>query len=194
MARWLVWPITHGRVPAQQSYPLYYPTTSIPARHWTASLHGLQTLTESLWSRDSQWIHGKNEDSDWKSKVYNPQSTGWHEKILRLMKNSGSGVQPWQQSLPWHVGYLDYMPFTETLTLMAWPLCSGTADRTYSLSLKAATLDKATPSSVQCSKAYSGSRQPNHRTENGRPPTAHSHWQRSKVGVRASLGGEYSSS
>jgi len=63
------------------------------------------------------------------------------------------------------------MPFTETLTSMAWPLCSGTADQTYDLLLKAATLDEATPSSIQCSEAYSGSGQPNHRTENRRPST-----------------------
>jgi len=44
------------------------------------------------------------------------------------------------------------MPFTETLTSIAQPLCSGTADRTYNLSLKTATLDKATPPSVQHSK------------------------------------------
>jgi len=43
---------------------------------------------------------------------------------------------------------------------MAWPLCSGTVDWTYGLSLKAAIPDEATPSSVQCSEAYSGSGQP----------------------------------
>ena len=64
------------------------------------------------------------------------------------------------------------MPFAETLTPMAWPLCSGTEDRTYGLSPKAATLDEATPPSVQHSKAYSGFGRPNHRTENGRSPTA----------------------
>ena len=47
------------------------------------------------------------------------------------------------------------MPLTETLTLTAWPLCSGTVDQTYGLSLKAATLDKATPSSIQRGEAYS---------------------------------------
>jgi len=67
---------------------------------------------------------------------------------------------------------------------MAWPLCSGTMDQTYGLLLKAATLDKATPSSVQHSKAYSSSGRPNHRMENGRPPTAYSYRQRSRVGSR----------
>jgi len=38
-----------------------------------------------------------------------------------------------------YIGHLDYMPLTETLALMAWPLCSGTVDWTYGLSLKAAT-------------------------------------------------------
>ena len=92
--RRLVRSITHDRIPAQQSCPLCYPTASIPAWHWTASSHGLQTLTEPFRSKDSQWIHRKDEDSDRRSKVYNSQSTGQHEKILRLMKNSGSGVQP----------------------------------------------------------------------------------------------------
>ena len=91
------------------------------------------------------------------------------------MQNSSSSVQPWQQSLPRHIRYLDYAPFTKTLTPMAWPLCSGTEDQTYGLLPKAATLDEATPPSVQCSKAYSGSGRPDHRTENGRPPTAHNH-------------------
>jgi len=47
------------------------------------------------------------------------------------------------------------MPFTETLTLAAWPLCSRMVDWTYGLLFKAAILDEATLSSVQCSKAYS---------------------------------------
>jgi len=67
---------------------------------------------------------------------------------------------------------------------MAWFFYSGMADWTYGLSLKAATPDEATPSSVQRSEAYSGSRQPDHRTENGRSPTAHSHQQKSGVGGR----------
>ena len=66
----------------------------------------------------------------------------------------------------------------------AWPLCNGTVDWTYGLLLKTATPDEATPSSVQRSEAYSGSRRPNHRTENGRSPTAHSHQRRSRVGGR----------
>ena len=65
------------------------------------------------------------------------------------------------------------MPFTETLAWMAWPLYSRIVDWTYDLLLKAATLDEATPSSIQHSEAYSSSGQPNCRTENGRPPTAH---------------------
>ena len=67
------------------------------------------------------------------------------------------------------------MPLTETLIPMAWPLCSRMADWTYGLLLKAATLDEATLSSVQCSEAHSGSGQPNYRTQNGEPPTTHSH-------------------
>ena len=67
---------------------------------------------------------------------------------------------------------------------MAWPLCSRTEDRTYGLSPKAATPDETTLSSVQCSKAYSGSERPNHRVENRRPPTAYSHRRRSGVGNR----------
>ena len=73
---------------------------------------------------------------------------------------------------------------TETLAPTAWPFCSRTADWTYGLSLKAATLDEATPSSVQCSKAHSGSRRPDYRTQNGGPPTAYSRRQRSGVGSR----------
>ena len=76
------------------------------------------------------------------------------------------------------------MPLTETLALTTWPFYSGMADWTYGLSLKTATLDEATPSSVQHSEAYSSPRRPNHRTENGRPPTAHSHQWRSGVGSR----------
>ena len=47
-ARRLVRPLIHGRVPAQQSRPLHYPTASVSAQHWTYPLHGLQTLTEPL--------------------------------------------------------------------------------------------------------------------------------------------------
>ena len=82
------------------------------------------------------------------------------------------------------VRYLDYIPLIETLASIAWPLYSGTADRTYGLSLKAATLDEATPSSVQRSEAYSSSGRPDHRMENGRSPTAYSHQRKSKVGGR----------
>ena len=74
------------------------------------------------------------------------------------------------------------MPFTETLALMARPLCSGTENQTYGLSPKATILDEATSSSVQCSKAHSGSRRPNYRMQNGEPPTAYSHQWRSRVG------------
>ena len=73
------------------------------------------------------------------------------------------------------------MPLTETLASTAWPLCSGTADQTYGLLLKAVTPDEATLSSVQHSEAYSGSRRPDHRMENGRLPTTHGYWQRSRV-------------
>ena len=148
MARWLVQPLTHGRVPAQQLCLLYYPTASVFARHWMASSHGLWTPTEPFRSRDSQWVHRKDENGNRRSKVHNLQSTEQHEEILWPSKNSSSGVQTWWQSLPWCIGYPDYMPFTETLTLTAWPLCSGTVDQTYGLLLKATTLDEATPSSV----------------------------------------------
>ena len=100
------------------------------------------------------------------------------------MKNSGSSVQAWWQSLPWRVRHPDYAPLTETLASTAWPLCSRTADGTYGLSLKAATLDEATPSGVQHGKAYSSPGWPDYRPEDGRPPTAHSHRQRSRVGSR----------
>ena len=50
------------------------------------------------------------------------------------------------------------MPFTETLASTAWPLCSRMVDQTYGLSLKAATLNEATPSDVQHGEAYSSSR------------------------------------
>ena len=93
-ARRLVRPITHSRIPAQQSCPLRYPTASVSARHRMASLYGLRTLTEPFQSRDSQWIHGKNEDGDRRSEVRNPQSTERHEKILWLTKNSSSSIQP----------------------------------------------------------------------------------------------------
>ena len=76
------------------------------------------------------------------------------------------------------------MPLTGTLAPMTWPFCSGTADRTYGLSLKTATLDEATPSSVQRSEAYSSPRRPDHRTESRRPSTTHSHRRRSGVGSR----------
>ena len=74
------------------------------------------------------------------------------------MQNSSSSVQPRQQSPPRCIGYPDHAPFTETLALMARPLCSEIEDRTYHLSPKATTLDEATPSSVQCSEAHSSSR------------------------------------
>ena len=141
-------------------------------------------LTEPFWSRDSQRVHREDEDGNQRSKVRNPQGTGWHEKILWPTKNSGSSVQTQRQSLPWRIGHLDYTPLTETLASIAWPFCSRTADQTYGLSLKAATLDEATPSSVQRSKAHSSSRQPDYRMQNRGPPTAHSHRWRSGVGSR----------
>jgi len=118
MARQLVWSFTHSGVPAQQSCLLHYLTVSIPAWHLTAFSHGLRTPTEPFWSRDSQWIHRKDEDSHRRSEVRDLQGTEWHEKILQLMKNSGSSVQTWRQSLPWCIRYLDYVPFTETLASM----------------------------------------------------------------------------
>ena len=76
------------------------------------------------------------------------------------------------------------MPLTETLAPTTWPFCSGMVNWTYGLLLKTPTLDKAIPSSVQCSEAYSSPRRPDYRMENGRPPTTHSHRQRSRVGSR----------
>ena len=73
------------------------------------------------------------------------------------MKNSGSSVQTWRQSLPRRIGHPDYAPFAKTLALMTGPLCSGKTNWTHSLLLKAATPVEATPSSVQRSKAHSGS-------------------------------------
>ena len=75
------------------------------------------------------WHNQKNE-------VCNPQSTGQHEEVLWLSKNSDSSIQTWQQSLPGRIGHPDYVLFAETLASMAWPLCSGKTDRTYGLSLK----------------------------------------------------------
>jgi len=92
-ARRLVRPLTYGRVPAQQSYLLCYSIASVSAWHWMASSHRLRTLTEPFWSRDSQWVHREDENGNRRSKVCNSQSTGRHEKILWLMKNSGSGIQ-----------------------------------------------------------------------------------------------------
>ena len=66
-------------------------------------------------------------------------------------------------------------PFAETLTSTTQPLHSGKTDRTYGLLLKTATLDEATPLSVQRSEAHSGSGRPDSRTENDGPPTAHNH-------------------
>ena len=146
--------------------------------------YGLRTLTEPFQSRDSQWVHEKDENGDQRSEVCNLQSTGRHEEILQPLKNSSSGVQTWWQSLPGHIGHPDYALFTETLASMAWPLCSGKTDWTYGLLLKTATPDEATLSSIQRSEAYSGSGQPDYRPENRRPPTAHSYWQRSRVGSR----------
>ena len=62
-----------------------------------------------------------------------------------------------KQSLPRRIGHLDYALFAETLASMTRPLCSRKTDQTYGLLLKTPTLDKATPSSIQRSKAHSGS-------------------------------------
>ena len=83
-----------------------------------------------------------------------------------------------------YIGHLDYMPLTKTLALMAWPLCSGTVDRTYGLSLKAVTPDEATPFGVQYDEAYSSPGRPDYRLEDRGPPTAHSHQQRTRVESR----------
>jgi len=96
IARRLVWPPTHGGVPAQQSCPLYHSIASVPARHWKTSSHGIQTPTEPFQSRDSQRVHGEDEDGNQRSQIHNPQGTERHEKVLRLTKNSGSGVQTWR--------------------------------------------------------------------------------------------------
>ena len=148
------------------------------------SSHGLRTLTEPLRFRDGQRVYRKNENGNRRSEVCDPQGTGRHEKILRPSKNPDSGVQTWRQSLPQCIRYPHYVSLTETLALTAWPFCSKMADRTYGLSLKAATLGEATPSSVQHSKAHSGSGRPDYRTQNGGLPTAHSRRWRSRVGSR----------
>ena len=148
MARRLVQSITYGGVPTQQPCPLCYPTASVPARHRTTSSHGLRTLTKPFRSRDSQRVHREDENGERRSEVHNLQGIEQHKKVLRLIQNSGSGIQPWRQSLPRRIRYLNYVSFTETLTLMAWPLCSGVQNQTYGLPPKAATQDEATPSSV----------------------------------------------
>jgi len=138
-ARQLVWSLTYGGVPTQQPCSLCYPTAFIPARHWMTSSHGLQTPTEPFQSRDSQWIYEKDENSDQRSEICDPQGTGRHEKVLWLTQNSGSSIQVWRQSLPRHIKYLDYASFIETLASTAWPLCSRAQDQTYGLLPKAAT-------------------------------------------------------
>ena len=112
------------------------------------SSHGLRTPTKPFWSGNSQRVYGEDKNSKQRSEVHDPQGTGQHEKVLRPTQNSGSDIQPWRQSLPQCIGYLDYVSFAETLALIAWPLCSGALDRIYGLPPKAATQDKATPSSV----------------------------------------------
>ena len=77
--------------------------------------------------------------------------------VLCSGRPHSSGVPTGRQGLPRRIGYSHYAPLTETLAPMAWPFCSRTADRTYGLSLKAATLDEVTSSSIQHSKAHSGS-------------------------------------
>ena len=64
VARQLVRPVTYGRVPVQQSHPLYHLTASIPARYQMTSLYRLQTPAELFRSRDSQQVHGKDEDGN----------------------------------------------------------------------------------------------------------------------------------
>ena len=183
-ARQLVWPLTYGKVLAQQSCPFRYPTASIPTQHQMYSLHRLRTLTEPLGLRDGQWVYRKNENSDRRSKIRDLQDTGWHEKILWPLKNSSSGIQTWRQSLPRCIRYPYYTPLTETLAPTAWLLCSGTADWTYGLSLKTATQDKATLFSIQYSKTYSSPRRPDYRMHDRGLPTTHSHRRRSGVGSR----------
>ena len=112
----------------QQSHPLRYTTASVPARHQTYSSHGLRTPTEPLWSRNSQRVYRKDENSNQRSKVCDLQSTRRHKEVLWLMQNSSSSVQPRQQSLPQCIEYPDHAPFTETLALMARPLCSEMKD------------------------------------------------------------------
>jgi len=153
MARRLVQPLTYGGVPAQQPCPLHYLTASVPTQHWMHFSHGLWTPTEPLQSRDGQRVYRKDENGNRRSEVYDLQGTGQHKKILRPSKNSSSGVPTGRQGLPQRIGYLHYVPLTKTLVPTAWPFCSRTADRTYGLLLKAATLDEVTPSSIQRSKA-----------------------------------------
>ena len=94
-------------------------------QHQKAPPHGLRTPTKPLQSGDGQRIHRENENGDRRSEVRDPQGTGRHEKVLRPQKNSGAGVQPWQQGLPRRIGHLDYTPFAETLTSTTWLLHSG---------------------------------------------------------------------
>ena len=64
------------------------------------------------------------------------------------------------------------MPFTETLASTAWPLCSRMVDQTYGLSLKAATLNEATPSMFNMVKLTPAPDDPitDQKTEDHPPP------------------------
>ena len=127
----------------------------------------------------NSWKEWRRQSKKWSPRFAKHRTT-WKDTM------TDKELQLWcsTQAIESSVGYPDYMPLIETLAPTTWPFCSGTVDWTYSLLLKTATLDEATPSSVQRSEAYSGPRRPDHRMENGRLPTAYSYWQRSGVGSR----------
>ena len=59
IVKWLVWPPTHGGVPAQQPCPFRHLTASVPTRHRKTSSHRIRTPTEPfLWGRPEQSTPG----------------------------------------------------------------------------------------------------------------------------------------
>ena len=166
MAERLVRPPTDHGVPAQQPRPLHNAATSIPTRHWTNPLYGLWAKPSPLQTRDGQRIHGEDEICHWRDQIGDPQSTGRHDMVLQLKKDSSPYVHTRRPDILRRVRHQNDTSVSEVVTSQTRTLWNRIPSETVSLPSQVTSWNEAVAPSVQCRKAVhcSGRSNPREKT------------------------------
>ena len=187
-ARQLVWPVVHGRVLVQQLHAYLYPINSILAWHWMYSPYGLWAQAMTLWTGNSEQVHGMNESSSWEDQVYYLEDTERHNVLLQPKKISSSGVPPWGLGIPRCIQYQDNTSVSETVTSSPWTFHCGIPSRTLYILFQTTTCNEETSFHIQYSKALHCSRRPYTRTKTTTTASTNYHWWKRRMESKGDLG------